>query len=145
MIATEKMKQGNIRPSKTFKAAMRKADKYFSQYIRLRDAISPELCKCVTCDAVGHWKMMDCGHFMIRSKYATRFDEKNCNVQCTYCNKFQSGRQAEHGIYIDERYGVGTAKSLIEKSKGYANFTKLGLDEIAAEYKLKIDCLKAKK
>lgn len=137
-IRTDLMVKANLQPSANFKAAMRRADKYFSLYIRKSKSMNGQHCKCVTCGKIAHWKDMDCGHYMERDNYSTRYDEKNCNPQCTHCNNYRKGRQALHGQYIDKQYGAGTADGLIQKSKLLANFTKLGLDEIAAEYKLKL-------
>lgn len=140
-IRTSAMIEANLMPSDNFKAAMRRADKYFSWYIRKSKSIDGIYCKCVTCSKIAPWKEMDCGHYMERDNYPTRYDEKNCNPQCKHCNKHRKGRQALHGRYIDEQHGKGTADELIEKSKLLAKFTKLGLDEKAAEYKLKYELL----
>ena len=93
------------------------ADKWFSLYIRLRDADENGMVKCVTCGKVAHYKEMDCGHFVTRNHKIHRYNEMNCNVQCTYCNQFRHGEQYTHGNYIDMIHGEGMAQYLIDTSK----------------------------
>ena len=98
-----------MRKSKNKSRAMAKADRYFSEYIRLRDSDQNCNAICITCRKVAHISEMDAGHFIDRSHKATRYEEQNVNAQCRACNRFQSGRQYEHGIAIDLKYGAGTA------------------------------------
>lgn len=93
-------------------ALVKKLDKVFSQYIRLRDSKDGEVGACVTCSKVEKIKEMDCGHFQSRDRANTRWDDKNANLQCTYCNKYRSGEQYLHGVIIDVRHGKGTAERL---------------------------------
>jgi hypothetical protein len=106
-----------MRKSKTKSKAMAKADRYFSEYIRLRDSNENCTATCITCGKEGQISEMDAGHFIDRSHKATRYDEQNVNAQCRACNRFQSGRQYEHGIAIDLKYGAGTANELLQKSR----------------------------
>ena len=69
-------------------------DKWFSLYIRLRDANDFGLVQCFTCGVVKPYnKGMQCGHFQSRSHLSTRFDEVNCQPQCVGCNMFKQGEQ----------------------------------------------------
>src|SRR5690554_3063475 len=99
-----------MRASKNKSLAKKKADKYFSQFIRKRDENKP----CITCGKRGE---MDCGHFISRRFESVRYDERNANGQCLKCNRFQNGNQFEHGLAIDRLYGKGTAETLHIKSK----------------------------
>lgn len=127
-----------MRASKTKSLAKKKADTYFSDYIRKRDTDYRGYGQCITC---GQWKpyeKLDCGHFISRGRAATRYDEKNANGQCSHCNRFKSGRQYEHGRAIDDKYGVGTADKLLQKSKMKCKRTKSDYEWLAKEYKDKI-------
>lgn len=106
-----------MRKSKNKSRAMAKADRYFSEYIRLRDSDQNCNAICITCRKVAHISEMDAGHFIDRSHKATRYEEQNVNAQCRACNRFQSGRQYEHGIAIDLKYGAGTADELLLQSR----------------------------
>jgi len=92
-----------------------KLDKVFSLYIRKRDSVDGQN-TCFTCGKIDKIESMDAGHFMLRDRMSTRFDEKNVQPQCRGCNRFKGGRQAEFGIALDEKYGEGTARELIDKS-----------------------------
>ena len=87
--------------------------KWFSLFIRLRNADSDGMVECITCGKVYHYKSMDAGHFVSRNNKSTKYNEKNVNVQCPYDNRFQSGNQYQHGIMIDKIYGEGTALNLM--------------------------------
>jgi len=54
---------------------------------------------------------------MSRRHEATRYNEQNCAPQDTKCNTFNQGEQFKFGVYIDNRYGAGTAEKLEILSK----------------------------
>ena len=114
---------------------MKKADKYFSEYIRLRDSDQNCNAICITCRKVAHISEMDAGHFIDRSHKATRYDERNVNAQCRTCNRFQSGRQFEHGLAIDLKYGTGTAEQLLQDSRKIVKTTQGEFESKAEEFK----------
>ncbi len=95
----------------------KRADRLFSLFIRQRDADGNGYCKCVTCGALHHWRDMDAGHCFSRRHEATRYNEKNVNVQDKKCNLFDQGKQFEHSMFIDKKYGLGTAEKLNMLSK----------------------------
>lgn len=132
-----------MRASKSKKHAKRKADKYFSEYIRKRDADYRGLCQCITCGNWKAWKQMDAGHFINRDREATRYDERNAHGQCRKCNRFQSGNQFEHGKAVDRIHGEGTADELLTKSKMKCRRKQSDYEYIAKEYKQKTDNLES--
>jgi hypothetical protein len=89
----------------------------FSIYIRLRDADENGICKCFTCSARKHWKMMQAGHGIPRQHWGTRYLEKNVHAQCRKCNFFEQGKQSEYALQVDAKYGAGTWDSLTVLSK----------------------------
>ncbi len=99
-----------MRQSKNIKLAKKKADTYFAEFIRARDIRRG----CATCAGYGTG---DCGHFITRDNGHTRYDEKNCALQCIPCNRFKGGKQFEFSKYINMRWGEGTAEQLLIKSK----------------------------
>jgi len=116
------------------------SDKWFSIYIRLRDAYSGSgFVRCITCPTIGHWKTMTNGHFVKRNKPMTRFNEENCAAQCVHCNGYADGEQFKHGKAIDKKYGSGTAEKLMQLGniRGQKIHTKFHLEIIAKEYRLK--------
>ena len=98
---------------KTISKLKKELDKWFSLYIRLRDATDEGLVQCFTCGKVSHYKSgMQNGHFQSRKHLATRWDEENCQVQCVGCNMFKAGEQYKFSIALDGKYGEGKAEEL---------------------------------
>tara|TARA_R100000482_G_scaffold88906_1_gene36104 strand:- start:524 stop:916 length:393 start_codon:yes stop_codon:yes gene_type:complete len=100
----------------TRKNIIKKLDTIFSIYIRRRFAKN-EIAECFTCNKKAHWKELQCGHFQSRKHYATRWDETNCQVQCSGCNVFKYGEQYIFGKRLDSKYGEGTAEKLHIKAR----------------------------
>ena len=114
-----------------------KVDHAFSRFIRLGDSVDGYN-TCFTCGVIKPITNMDAGHYMVRGRMSTRFDEQNVQPQCKPCNKWGHGEQAEFGITLDEKYGQGTAKSLIEKSHTKRKYTLPELEELLTYYKEKV-------
>jgi hypothetical protein len=116
-------------------------DIVFGRYIKMRDGRMEDrkwVITCITChkdyvyrDIDGRrYTVIQAGHFMSRGLNATRFEERNVNGQCTYCNKWLAGDQYNHGLEIDKKYGEGTSTELYNLSR--------------TEFKLKADWLQEK-
>lgn len=90
------------------------ADKWFSEFIRLRDSDENGIATCITSGKRAHWRTMDCGHYVSRAKMSTRYHEHNCHAQSKRANQFQGGHFVEHGDAIDRLHGEGRAKFLRE-------------------------------
>ena len=85
---------------------IKKLDRVFSKYIRLRDRIDGgDFAYCCTCGRPKPLKEMDAGHFINRRHYGTRFDERNVHSQCRKCNRFEEGKLYEYGLFLKEKYG----------------------------------------
>ena len=98
---------------KTISKLKKELDKWFSLYIRLREATDEGLVQCFTCGKVSHYKSgMQNGHFQSRKHLATRWDEENCQAQCVGCNMFKAGEQYKFSIALDSKYGEGKAEEL---------------------------------
>ena len=82
----KKKSDGEKTPSRRGKPDLvKKLDKVFSLYIRLRDAMPSGYVRCISCGQIKPFADVDCGHFHSRTHMATRFDEENCNAECRYC------------------------------------------------------------
>lgn len=112
-----------------------KADKYFSLFIRLRDADDNGIGTCCTCGAMKPVKEMDCGHFIKRQHMATRFSEVNCAIQCKRCNAFEQGRNEDFERYLIKRWGQDRVNML--KLPQTRKTTKFELIFIEIEYRQK--------
>lgn len=91
--------------TKTRSWYVKKLDTVFSQYIRLRNADHAGYATCVTCGVSKPWKEQQCGHYESRGKYGTRWDEKNCHVQCYRCNVALKGNYPAYARYLVRTFG----------------------------------------
>jgi hypothetical protein len=112
---------------------IKKLDKVFSLYIRLRFAKN-EIAQCFTCGKKDHYKRLQCGHFQSRKYYSTRYDEINCQVQCAGCNVFRYGEQFIFGKNLDLEYGSGCSESLYYKAKQIKKYTTPDIEELINKY-----------
>ena len=122
----------------TISKLKKKLDTLFSQYIRQRNADHLGRVKCFTCGVKKHWKEQQAGHFQSRSHHSTRWDEVNVQVQCVKCNMFRQGEQYKFGLYLDQRFGEGTAEELEIRSKTIVKLNRVDYEEAIERYKQKI-------
>jgi hypothetical protein len=88
---------------------------------------------CITC---GGPPPFDCGHFRWREQMSTRFAYKNLAPQCWSCNRYQGGRPYEFSIYIDKRWGHGTAKELYRLSQKLKSWDIRELEQLTSAAKM---------
>lgn len=67
------------------------ADKLFSILVRLKAMDSNGYVQCFTCEQFRPFKELQCGHYIKRGHYATRWLEENAKPQCHECNVIKSG------------------------------------------------------
>ena len=113
----------------------KKLDKYFSLWIRLKDADSNGYNFCFTCNKFDHYKNLQNGHFISRKYLSTRFDEQNCAPQCPKCNIFCYGEQYLFG----QKLGSELAESLQEKSRSTVKIFPYEYEERISYYKNRVE------
>jgi len=132
--------------AKSISKLKKELDKFFSLFIRLREATFEGAVQCFTCSRISHYKSgMQCGHFQSRRHHATRWNEQNCQIQCIKCNMYQQGEQFRFGLGLDAKYGEGTAEELEFLSKFSIKLTRVDYEEKISYYKLAVDNLKKEK
>lgn len=112
---------------------VKKLDAVFSIYIRRRYAVN-DISKCVTCGKEDHWSKLQCGHWASRRHYSTRWDERNCNVQCASCNVFRAGEIYLYTKYLCSQYGDNFPEQLYAKSQTICKFTDVELQDMIQHY-----------
>jgi hypothetical protein len=122
-----------------------KVDTIFSEYIRLRDADSNGMVKCITCGDAHHWTDIDCGHFVRRWNGATRYDLRNSNGQCRTCNAANDGKEDEHAIAIDKIHGPGTADKLRKLGNEELKLMNHELESMYQELRTEVKALRQEK
>jgi len=123
------------KPKKPKKSALvKKLDKVFSLYIRNLYAIDGVV-ECYTCGACKPVSEMQCGHFMSRRFYSTRWDVDNSRPQCLKCNMFNQGEQYEFGKKLEEELGHGRVEQIRELRHQLSKFSVADYEEMIDRYK----------
>ena len=117
---------------------IKKLDTVFSIYIRRKDAIN-DVAQCVTCGKRDHWSKLQNGHWASRRHYSTRWDERNCNVQCAGCNVFRAGEIYLYTKYLCSKYGDNFPEEMYIKSKQTVKFADIDLIEMIEDYTKKLE------
>lgn len=120
---------------------VKKLDEVFSQYIRLRATDFAGYAICVTCGVSKPWKEQQCGHYESRGKYGTRWDEKNCNVQCYRCNVALKGNYPAYSRYLVRKFGAGILDELELKSNQSPKFSLGELQLMIDDYSQRVKSL----
>jgi len=117
------------------KNSLAKPDKWFSLYIRLRDADKEGNVTCCSCGKTFYWRDVDAGHFIPRQHRATRYNERNVHSQCRKCNRFDNGNPAGYALFLIEKYGSGVLEELKVASHGATRWTKFEINNMAEAFK----------
>ena len=124
---------------------VKKLDKVFSAYIRLRDVMPSGYFICISCGKVKHISQGDCGHFYSRKHMSTRFDEDNCHLECQGCNRADGDHL--HGYTKNLIVKIGqTRVDLLEwKHRQTKQYTDYELQMMIDYYKKKAMLLRSQK
>ena len=116
----------------------KEAWKWFSRYIRVKDADENGYVKCVTCGHMTEWDKAHAGHFKHASKgNIATYDERNVNPQCRSCNMYKHGSLAEYAVYLEQKHGVGTIVELDQLKAQSPILKHDDYDEIISTHKQK--------
>jgi len=130
---------------KTISKLKKELDKWFSLYIRLRSATNEGMVQCCTSGRVYHYKELHAGHFISRRHLATRWCEINVQPQSAADNLFGQGEQYKFGLFLDSKYGVGTADELQQKARQTLKLSRVDYEDKIAYYKKVVNNLKKEK
>lgn len=89
-------------------ASVKTLDKWFSKLIRRRDTKPVgdfRIGRCASCTEVKSYEKLDCGHYVGREHWATRWNPMNCAAQCWDCNRFSEGNKGQLRIALVKKYG----------------------------------------
>ena len=91
---------------------VKKLDKVFSAYIRLRDAMSNGCFRCISCGKIKRFEQGDWGHYHSRIHMATRWEPDNCNMECRMCNRVSSDHLIGYRRNLIEKIGLDRVNRL---------------------------------
>lgn len=117
---------------------IRKLDKLFSLYIRLRDAMPSGYVRCISCGQIKRFEDVDCGHFHSRTHMSTRFDEDNCNAECAYCNRFKADHLIGYQRNLIQKIGQGRFDLLNVRAHSAKHYLDCELEEMIKHYSTEV-------
>jgi hypothetical protein len=127
-------------PKTTTAKLKAKLDKLFSEYIRKRDSDHRGLCKCISCgkEAPAFGGSMHAGHLFSRRFLSIRYDPKNVNSQCSYCNTFLNGNQIKAARGVERKWGKGTVDDLESRMHITTKLSRVDYEEAIENIRQKI-------
>jgi hypothetical protein len=131
--------------TKSISKLKKELDKWFSLFIRLRDATDEGMVQCITSGKLYHYKKIHAGHFMSRRHLSTRWCEYNVQAQSAADNLFGQGEQYKFALALEAKYGEGTAEELQLKSRQIQKFSRVDYEEKISYYKEAVKNLKKEK
>ena len=123
---------------KTLKQHKDRIDRVFHEYIRRRDVNEDGYGTCISCNKGIHYSESDAGHFISRQHLSVRWDERNVNLQCRKCNRFEYGRQFEYSLKI----GTELSEDLLILSRQAQKFSDAELLDLYEYFNKKLKALK---
>ena len=137
------MKQRRKSKTKSVKSLKKKLDSLYSTYRRMSEADHQGFVRCFTCGKKLKWKQeAQLGHYISRNYSATRYLDKNCEIQDVSCNIFKSGAKDIFALNLVKKHGEGILQELNDLKNTIKNFAPYELEEKIAFYKDKIEELK---
>ncbi len=117
---------------------VKKLDRVFSLYIRLRDAMPGGYVRCISCGRIKKFEDVDCGHFHSRTHMATRFDEDNCHAECRFCNRFSADHLIGYQRNLIQKIGQQRFDLLNLRAHSTCHWLDCELEEKIAHYKAEV-------
>ena len=113
---------------------VKKLDKIYSKYMRLRDAMDGGLTRCISCGQIKPFDKMDCGHFFSRTHMSVRFDEDNTHSECSFCNRFSADHLIGYRENLIKKIGTQRFQLLEVKAHGTKKWSCFELEQLIKYY-----------
>lgn len=141
MAVPDKNKQWAKLNTKTYMALIHMLDKEVSFYVRYTNQFPPGsgFCKCYTCGNVLPIKKIQCGHYISRRYFVTRFELDNLRPQCSGCNKWRGGEPVKFRQNLIEEIGDTRVNriEMLSRLSGERHLPREWLIEQILEYRAK--------
>ena len=124
---------------------IRKLDRVFSLYIRLRDVMPNGYVRCIACGRIKKFEEVDCGHFHSRTHMSTRYDEDNCHAECRYCNRISADHIIGYSQNLIRKIGQTRFDFLKVKAHSAKHYSDCELEELIKRYTLEVKKLSSLK
>lgn len=128
-----------MRKSKNNSAYKKRLWKLVSEYVRRKDADKNGYVRCISCGAKKHWKDLQAGHYIPKSRgNCIYWEEKNIHPQCSYCNLYLHSNHNPYALALIEKYGQDILKELEWKSHQTCPMGQKEYLKLIEEYQLKL-------
>lgn len=124
---------------------IKKLDRVFSEFIRLRDTMPNGMFRCISCGKIKPYSQADCGHYHSRTHMSTRFDEENANAECRSCNRFCADHLVGYRKNLIAKIGEHRLDVLEWRAHQTKKWSDFELKELIKHYQAKIKDLKGEK
>ncbi len=111
--------------------------KWFSIYIRLRDADWKGFTQCVTCGKTDYFSKFHAGHFVPGRHNIILFDPRNCHSQCLRCNIHLKSNPRKYEAFMKRKYGQKVIDELDRLDNELKQFTREELQTLLSKYQNK--------
>jgi hypothetical protein len=118
-------------------------DRYFSLYIRLKEADKYGMATCFTSGNKKHFKDLQCGHFISRSNLSTRWDVQNAKPQTVHENCHLHGNLKVFAENL-EKEQKGIVAELQERARQIYKPSTEELKQLLIEWRAKYNFIKTK-
>lgn len=132
-----KKKKGEGAKKSNLSSLVKKLDKEFSLFIRLRDskAFGFKAFKCISCGQIKPFEKADCGHYYSRVKMSTRFDEDNAHAECSACNRYRADHLDGYRENLIKKIGQPRFDVLRYRSNQTKKWSAFELESLIKYYK----------
>lgn len=106
----------------TRKDLIKRCDKLRQTYARYEGAKKRNgiwVNTCVSCGKTIACDKANGGHFVGRTCYPLRWDERNVHCQCVHCNLYRNGAYIEYSQWFIKEYGEKVFNDYVEKSRAW--------------------------
>lgn len=136
-----KPKEGVKEKKPSTASLVRKLDRVFSEYIRLRDSkpFGYKYARCISCGQIKPYDQFDAGHFIGRTHMATRFDESNVWCECRSCNRFSPDHMIYYQRNLEVRIGKDKVDLLMARGKQTKKWSAFELDLLIKYYTARVE------
>ena len=124
---------------------VKKLDKVFSQYIRLRDAFPNGTFRCISCGRIKPFEQADAGHYHSRRHMSTRFDELNVSSECRACNRFSADHLIGYRENLIKKIGIQRFQLLEVKAHSTKKWSCFELEQLIKYYTILVKKLSDEK
>ena len=141
-----KKKSGRPKKRQASQATLvKKLDKVFSQYIRLRDTFPNGTFRCISCGQIKPFEQADAGHYHSRRHMSTRFDEENVSSECRFCNRFSADHLIGYRENLIKKIGMQRFQMLEVRAHGTKKWSCFELEQLIKYYSVLVKKLSEEK